>query len=303
MIREMAWGFPVALYLFVGGMGAAAFYVGVIADIFSKGKLRDVARFGSYCILIPIVVGLLMLVIDLGHPFRFWHLMLQFYPTTRIVFEPGAVMSWGVWVLVVFTCLCGVLYPLFWLAEEKFAEKLPILPMLKGKEGFRKLLGIAGLPFAIGVAAYTGVLLAATSVPIWASTPLLPMLFIVSATSTGMAAILVMMVLAKHDNHEVMAKIERGDNTIIFIEMAVVIILLLAIAFAAPSTESLKNLILGSYAVFFWVGFIITGLVLPMFIQRYSLKKHNAGTGLVLASSLLVLFGGFFLRYIMLMAV
>lgn len=303
MIREMAWGFPVALYLFVGGMCAAAFYVGVFADIFSKGKLRDLARLGSYCVLVPIVIGLLMLVVDLGHPFRFWHLIFQVYPEMRVVFEPSAVMSWGVWVLIIFTCICGVAYPLFWLAEEPFAKKLPILPLFAGKEKIRKLLGIMGLPFSLGVAAYTGVLLAASSVPVWSSTPLLPALFIVSATSTGMAAIMVMMVLTKHNDHEAMAKLERGDNTLIFIEIAVVIALLLAVLFAAPSVETLKNLLIGSYAVFFWVGFIITGLLLPMMIQRFGFKQRNAGTGLALASSLLVLFGGFFLRYIMLMAV
>lgn len=303
MIREMAWGFPVALYLFVGGMSAAAFYIGVLADLFSKGRLRDVARFGSYCILLPIVVGLLMLVIDLGHPFRFWHLMFQMYPEMRIVFEPGSVMSWGVWVLVLFTVVCGLAYPILWLAEEKFARNLPVLSALAGKEKLRKVLGFLGLPFSLGVAAYTGVLLAATSVPMWSSTPLLPALFVVSATSTGIAAIMVIMVLTDNKDHQILSRLERGDNALIFLEIAVVIVLLLAVLFAAPSAEGLKNLLIGSYAVFFWVGFIITGLLLPLAIQRYGMKRQHGGTGLALASSLLVLFGGFYLRYIMLMAV
>lgn len=303
MSRELVWGLPVALYLFVGGMAAAAFYVGVFADLFSRGKLRDIARLSSYVVLIPTVIGLLMLVIDLGQPLRFWHLMFQFNPTTRIVFEPGSVMSWGVWILVVFSCLCGVAYPLFWLAEEKFARNMPVLPALAGREKVRKTLGVLGLPFAMGVAAYTGVLLSATSVPVWATTPILPVLFIISATSTGLAAILVMMVLTKHDDHEAMEKVEKGDNALILIEIAVVIVLVIALFLAAPWTDALQNLLVGKYAVFFWIGFIFTGLILPLFIQRYNLKKQHAGTGLVLAGSLLVLFGGFFLRYIMLLAV
>lgn len=303
MSRELVWGLPVALYLFVGGMSAAAFYVGVFADLFSRGKLRDIARLSSYVVLIPTVIGLLMLVIDLGQPLRFWHLMFQFNPTTRIVFEPGSVMSWGVWILVIFSCLCGVAYPLFWLAEEKFARNLPVLPALAGREKLRKTLGVLGLPFAMGVAAYTGVLLSATSVPVWATTPILPVLFTVSATSTGLAAILVMMVLTKHDDHDAMGKIEKGDNALILIEIAVVMVLVIALFLAAPWTDALQNLLVGKYAVFFWIGFIFTGLILPLFIQRYSLKKPHAGTGLVLAGALLVLFGGFFLRYIMLLAV
>ncbi|KNZ69002.1 polysulfide reductase NrfD [Thermincola ferriacetica] len=303
MSRELVWGLPVALYLFVGGMSAAAFYVGVFADLFSRGKLRDIARLSSYVVLIPTVIGLLMLVIDLGQPLRFWHLMFQFNPTTRIVFEPGSVMSWGVWILVIFSCLCGVAYPLFWLAEEKFARNLPVLPALAGREKLRKTLGVLGLPFAMGVGAYTGVLLSATSVPVWATTPILPVLFTVSATSTGLAAILVMMVLTKHDDHDAMGKIEKGDNALILIEIAVVMVLVIALFLAAPWTDALQNLLVGKYAVFFWIGFIFTGLILPLFIQRYSLKKPHAGTGLVLAGALLVLFGGFFLRYIMLLAV
>jgi formate-dependent nitrite reductase membrane component NrfD len=49
-------------------------------------------------------------------------------------------------------------------------------------------LVVAGLPTALTLGGYSGVLLGTTSVPVWATSPLLGALFMASALSTGAAA-------------------------------------------------------------------------------------------------------------------
>lgn len=299
MSGEQSWGIPIALYLFVGGMSAAAYYVGVLADLIGKGHYRDIARIGSYAVAIPIFVGLFMLLLDLGQPLRFWHLLFQSGPLNRgLIFLPGSVMSLGTWFLVAFSLLCGVIYPLMWFSEERVGKRLPLIPLLSGKDGARRLIGALGLPFALLVAVYTGVLLAATSRPVWADTPLLPPLFVLSATSTGIAAIVFLMSLSSRSDHGILALLEKGDSFVIKVELVFVALLLVALLFSPGAVGSIKDLMFGSYSIFFWLGFIFVGLVLPLNLQRYINDKNR----LALLSSALVLFGGFYLRYIILLA-
>ncbi len=302
MLKFTTWGFPVALYLFVGGLSAAAYYVGVIADLVSKGRFRNMAKVGSYIVLAPICLGLFMLLIDLGKPLSFWHLLVQAGPLNNgLIFRASSVMSVGTWLLVAFSLLCGVAYPLMWLAEDK---KIPFLSGLAGREGLRRTVGILGLPFALMVAAYTGVLLAVSAKPVWADTPLLPMLFVVSATSTGIAAIILALYFFKQDDCESIKRLEKGDSILIKLELAVVGMLTVWLLFSPSAAGLMKNLLIGDYAVFLWLGFIIPGLLLPLLMQGYSLRNHGrAPKTLAVASALLVLVGGFFLRYVVILAV
>lgn len=287
-----------ALYLFLGGAAAAAYYIGVIADLVSKGRFRNIARASSYIVLVPVGIGLVMLLLDLGQPLRFWHLMFQTGPLNEgLIFRSSSVMSFGVWLLNGFSLLCGVAYPVMWLAEDKK------IPGFAGKEGLRRIIGILGLPFALLVAVYTGVLLAVTSVPVWADTPVLPVLFTVSATSTGFAAIMLALLIFHKDEREALIRLEKGDSLLVKLEMAIVAVMVVLLLFSPSAAGPVKNLVFGNYAVFFWVGFVIPGLLLPFLIQQHAQQYHGRVLKhLAVASALLVLFGGFFLRYIILLA-
>jgi formate-dependent nitrite reductase membrane component NrfD len=66
-------------------------------------------------------------------------------------------------------------------------DRLPVLGSLVRLLPERPL-GVAGLPSALTLGGYTGVLLGTTSVPVWATSPLLGALFMASSLSTGAAA-------------------------------------------------------------------------------------------------------------------
>ncbi|GAB4261972.1 MAG: polysulfide reductase NrfD [Thermincola ferriacetica] len=293
-MHNVTWPIIIAVYLFIAGVGVASFYTGMLANLFSGGRYEKMAKYGSYIAVPSIIFGLLMLIADLGRPLFFWHFVLTFRPTST--------MSLGTWLLTVFTITCGI-YMLTWLAEEEFARSLPILPMFAGKMGLRKICGLIALPFSFGIAGYTGVLLASTSAALWNSTSYLGLLFLISATSTGMAA-LMLVYIWKEGDLDVIKKLAKADLIVIIFEVIVLIMLLASLKSNAPQAASV--ILSGSYAVFFWLGIVVVGLLLPFAVEIYELltaRGHVVPKLTIPAlAGLSVLVGGFLMRYVILYA-
>ncbi len=286
-MHEVNWPIIIAIYLFLAGVGVAAFYTGILSNLFSGGKYRKLGKYGSYIGVPLIIIGILMLLFDLGRPFYFWHFLLNF--------SLSSTMSLGVWLLSAFV-IFGGLNMLTYLAEEDFAQNSSLLGAFKGKEGLRSCTGYLGLILGILTAAYTGVLLASTSAALWSSTQYLGLLFLVSATSTGMAAL--MLVLAwRKEEIGIIHKLAKADMIVVLFEIIVLALMFYALSATAPAAASV--VLGGAYAVWFWVGIIGCGLVLPVIIDIAASKK---AFGAPMLASILVLVGGFLLRYVMLYA-
>jgi len=293
-MHETSWSVLIAVYLFLAGVGVAAFYTGVLADLFSNGRYGRLAKYGSYVGVPLITTGILMLLFDLGKPWQFWQFLLNF--------RPSSTMSMGVWLLTAFTVLGG-LNALTWLAEEEFARKSSFLGSFKGKQRLRRTTGLIGLPVAVLTAGYTGVLLASTSSALWSSSAYLGLLFLVSATSTGIAALMLILAWRKED-FAVVQKLARADAIIIVCEIIVFALLIFALRSVAPAAAAV--MLSGSYALLFWLGIIACGLVIPLVVELYNMyspKLHSGNDFAVPAvASVLILIGGFLLRYVILYA-
>src|SRR5262249_32057277 len=142
------------------------------------------------------------------------------------------------------------------------------------------------------LAAYTGVLLSATALPLWSDARLMGALFLASGASTGMAAISLIMFLTGASAGEGWTKVKRADRFSMIFELILLAALLVLVgARASP-------LLAGHYAPLFWGGLVLVGLLIPLAIE---LGAH--GTRVMAAiSAVLVLAGGFVLRYVMVMS-
>jgi formate-dependent nitrite reductase membrane component NrfD len=146
--------------------------VGGSADL----RLARVATYVSIAALAPCPV---CLILDLGRPARFQNMLRTFRPTSR--------MSMGTWVLTAF----GILIAFSAGGQFLFDRASDRSP--KRRQLVSSILK-AGAPlvalFGFGVAGYTGVLLAATAVPLWCKRPwLLGPLFLSSAMASGAATV------------------------------------------------------------------------------------------------------------------
>lgn len=165
------WIWPIALYLFLGGLGggmmATAAVVGLI--IAPSALTSGALVWGVFIAFLILGIGTGLLVFELGQPWIFY----------RAFVTRTSVIKWGA-VFLSISMIAGVLF-IFW--ELSWLTGLPFIPY----EGFAQvLLGIAGI-FGLCVTIYTGVLLSSMkSRPFW-NTPVLPVLFMVSGCSTGAA--------------------------------------------------------------------------------------------------------------------
>ncbi len=284
------WGLPLAIDLFAAGLGAAIFMVAVAANLAGGRRYRRISTTGAIIAPWPVILGVLLLVVDLGRPLRFWEMMLRRSHETlgieSIMFKIGSTMSIGTWLLILFV-LGSLLYLVIAILAFpfKWAEKL------------QKVIGVIGLPIALLVTIYTGVLLSATTNRVWGSL-LLPIIFVASAMVTGIAAIIFILAairIAKPDSKigSDIPKLEVINGWTIAFQLLMVI---LFVIFGIGSAQ-MRAVIGSAFGLLWWIGVIGLGLVLPLVIGIRGGAK-NPPVSLVVSA--LVLLGGFFLRYVIL---
>lgn len=285
------WGLLLAIDLFAAGLGAAIFMVAVAANLAGGRRYRRISTTGALIAPWPVILGVLLIVVDLGKPLRFWEMMLRRSHETlgieSIMFNAGSTMSLGTWLLILFVLGSLVYMVVALLAWPfKWAEKL------------QKVLGVIGLPIALLVTIYTGVLLSATRNRVWGSL-LLPIVFVVSAIVTGIAAIVFILAairVARPDSKigSDIPKLEVINGWTIAFQLLMVI---LFVIFGIGSAQ-MRAVIGSAFGLLWWIGVIGLGLVLPLVIGIRGGAK-NAPVSLVVSA--LVLLGGFFLRYTILL--
>ncbi len=279
----MVWNGIIAGYLFLAGVGAGSFAFAVLAG-WKDPEARKLKMAGMIIGLLCVGIGTLMLVVDakagLHNPLRFIMLLANF----------NSVMAWGTVILSAFLLVAFVEIVLLW--------KTSATP--------RWLDGI-GVALAVCVAAYTGVLLSASpAYPLW-NFPVLPALFLVSATATGFAAC----ELAGYAlDRETLQRVELPSWVAAALPAleAVLVVVLLAVTGSAggvaaeAGAATVAVLISGSYAVAFWLGFVTLGLAVPLAVSCAALARKWHVNAAIAVSWVCVLAGGFMLRYLVVLA-
>ena len=278
----------IAMYFFIGGVSAGAYFIGSLVELMGFEKHRNVSRIAYYIAFPLICITPVLLIADLGRPLRFWHLF----------FSPGAGMPYinhtsplsvGTWALLIYSGMAFLSFLNTLVADGKL-----ISPGLKKAHKLfsrvpHKVYAAIGSFFGFFVAGYTGVLLNTTARPLWAGTdPWVGSLFIVSGASTGAAAIALVMAWQQMASGDDVARLKSLDR-IAMIAEGVILVLMVALArqYAAP-------LLRGWYGVLFLGGAVVLGLLVPLGMQWTRRQKASAD-GVVLSSAL-ILFGSAVLR-------
>lgn len=264
----LAYDWMVAAYFFLGGLGAGAFVFAVVAEHWKK-SLQPLARVPALVSPVALTVGLLILLLDLGQPFRAYKLFTSFQPTSAL--------SWGVWFLNIFFAL-SVLHA--WC-------------LLKGRAELAKKVGIAGIPFAILVAMYTGVLLTqAPGRPLWHSA-LVPPLFVNGALVSGIAV--AMLASAGKVDRAIRVKLGRVLAGLVALELAFIAVELISLFYAGGESAAVaRGLMSGTFGFLFLGVEVGLGVVLPVCILMRS--KGSAAAQSVAAA--LVLLGVLTMRFV-----
>lgn len=167
LLKPPVWTWEVPAYFFVGGIAGAAAVIAAAAHVGGGGGDATLARDAKWISATGALMSPLLLISDLGRPARFLNMLR--------VFKLRSPMSVGAWTLVAFSNAAIVaLLPLGVLAD---AATL-----------------IAAMFGAI-LATYTGVLIGATAIPVWArNVDILPVHF----GASGLGAAVAVLELAGH---------------------------------------------------------------------------------------------------------
>lgn len=142
------WHGIIAWDALLNGMATGLFMVAALVELAAPSTFTAVAIAAYPIALVLLLVDLLCLVLDLGDPLRFHHMLR--------VFKPRSPMSVGVWCLTIFSL------PLTAAAALSLLSQLGM-----GFVWARRLAVILGLPLGFASAAYKGVLLSTNAQPGW----------------------------------------------------------------------------------------------------------------------------------------
>jgi formate-dependent nitrite reductase membrane component NrfD len=159
-------------------------------------------------------------------------------------------------------------------------------------ENRRRPIAWLVIPLAVGLGIYTGVLLSAFSArPFWNSAALGP-LFLISGMST--AAVLPILAGARSQERHFF---EMADLGLISVELVLIALFLINLATGAAQQMDALHLVTGGlYTAPFWLWFVLPGLLVPIVFELLGLRGNRA-FGLI--AGVLVVYGGFMLRYLM----
>jgi formate-dependent nitrite reductase membrane component NrfD len=311
----MSWGAPIWIYLWMAGMAGGGYLAAFVAERFSGVSNGRLLRLATYLGIPLAIIGVILLIVDLGTPIWFWHLFTQF--------KVESPMSMGTWILLVWVILAVVMVMLWWIKLRVGEGLAKMLGQLTS------LIGWVNVIFAILLITYTGVLLAVSSQSLWAGTVMLPTLFVVSAISTGVAIVVLAAIVVNSIHNRGIVELQlvldwlfgtkewtipnkwvtrmaEADAVVIVMELAALIgyVIWMAVSTMTGAGEALKQLTVGNaaLAVPFWLGVVLLALLIPLFLDiRNRGKNIETRTGwlTIVTSSTCVVLGGLVLRAIM----
>lgn len=203
---HVAWSVMIALYPYITGLVAGAFIVSSLYHVFGDKDLKPVGNMALVAALCFIMFCMTPLLFHLGQPFRCFNIM----------FTPNLMSAMSIFGYICFFYM-GILLVEIWLvfrediikrSQEGFVLKrwfyaLLALGVTEMSEEARtldkKIIGFfaaIGIPSACILHGYVGFIFGAIKSNPWWSTPLMPLIFLLSAIVSGIAVLILMYMIA-----------------------------------------------------------------------------------------------------------
>jgi polysulfide reductase chain C len=281
-VQPPRWEWYILLYFFLGGLSGGTYALATMLAWWGGARDRAVARAG-YLIAFPIAaVCPILLTVDLGQPFRFYHMLLSTTPGQGgLMFHYWSPMSVGSWALLVFGIFSFVSF----------------LAALSGSPsgGGRLITGLGSL-VGLYFASYTGVLLSVSNQPIWSDTWVLGGLFLASALC-GSAALLSWFAHRRRETWPTEGRLHVVDGAFAVIELIWIALFFLTLT----GTGSLGSTLAEPWLIL-W-ALVVISLITPLLFggrrgrEARSMPARAAGSAAP-AVALIVLLGSFLVRLV-----
>ncbi|RUR94221.1 cytochrome c nitrite reductase subunit NrfD [Pectobacterium polaris] len=305
----LVWDWPIAVYLLLVGISAGMVSLSMLLRHYVPSEYRGsnlVIKATAIVAPLAVILGLVILIFHLTRPLTFWYLMVFYNPTS--------IMSLGVMLFQVYFVVMLLwiitLYHEGWLTQLETVWHRPVLAararkltamIVKKAAVIENLL----LVLAILLGCYTGFLLSALKSFPLLNNPVLPVLFLVSGTTSGIAVILLASAWGRstsgssHSLHF----IHRVETPVVYAELFLLFAFFIGLLLGGgQKVVAAQTALSGFWGGVFWIGIIGIGIVIPFIANQVRKPSSHSGKGQLITLAAMSLFGVFLLRLFVLYA-
>jgi len=163
------WGFPIALYFWLVGASAGSFVISTLGWVFGVKKYKSIAFFASNIAIVALLIVPVLLIIDLGKPYRFLHLYIFAHWSSPMV--------WGSFFIMTYPVAMGFYSYFVYHKNQRWA----------------RALGILAIILALSTHWYTGVVMQLNPSRVPNHTSVAPLLFLTGAYVSGIGLLILCM--------------------------------------------------------------------------------------------------------------
>lgn len=260
------WEWWILGYFFFGGLSGGSYALGTLlrhAGAPHDESAARVAFIASFLALLPCPI---FLMVDLGQPLLFWHMLVDTSPGGGLAFNPISPMSLGSWALLAFglfsfVSFLGAIADVGW-----FRATGGISRVLRGTVGL--VWNAVGTLFGLFLCGYTGVLLAVSNQAVWSDAGwALGGMFLASALS-GSAALLLLLARSRRDlETDTAYRLESADRYFVILETILIALFLVTLAVAGTIAK-----VLGVW-ILLWI-LVVLGLLAPLGMARLEVARR-----------------------------
>jgi molybdopterin-containing oxidoreductase family membrane subunit len=301
--QHIPWGLWVAIYTFFLGLSTGSFLLATLYYVFGVKHLKPVSSYALLQALGCLFLGGILIVLDIGHPFRIYKVFISF--------NPSSVLSWkGLFYVIYVPLILGMGYfgirpalvrnirdnkgpvGLYRFLSMGSTELTP--ESFEHDSKWLKRLGMIGIPLSVFILGGEGATLAvAKARPTWFS-GLYPILILVSSLTSGGALLTLLAAAFIKDTDGPKLDLVRylARLTIGFLAFEVFIIaseiLVTFYGYIPVEVEGWRLALFGPFWWVFWIIQLGLGTLIPLWIV---LSRRSTSIGWLGFAGFLVILG------------
>ena len=220
------WTWYILFYFFFAGLSGGSYVIASLLRLRGEPSDEPAARLGYYVSFAALIPCPIMLILDLGTPLRFWHMLWNTTPgAAGLNFKWWSPMSVGAWALLVFGAFATASFVDCLVRDGRL--RWPWVARLLGG-AFGRLVMVVGTILGLFIAGYTGVLLSVSNQPVWSDTWTLGGLFLASGLS-GSAALLLFLLRYRTSTDASAGPLIVSERLYAVLELALIVIFALTL--------------------------------------------------------------------------
>ncbi|MEW8300206.1 MAG: NrfD/PsrC family molybdoenzyme membrane anchor subunit [Candidatus Thiodiazotropha sp.] len=280
MSNQIVWGLPHVFAIFLIVAASGALNVASIGSVFGGPLYKPLGRYSALLAIGLLVGGLIVLVLDLGRPDRLIVAMTEY--------NFKSIFAWNV---ILYSGFVAIVAVYLWTMMDRSMEK------------FKRPLGFAAFFWRIALTTGTGSIFGFLVAREAYDAAIMAPMFVIMSFSYGLAFFIITLIAAYiwGDREIGVYRLTKLKNLLgVFVGAVLYFVLAYNLTnLYVAQHHGIERFILldgGIYTMMFWIGQILIGRVIPLFLI-YSPAFENSRWAIAVAS-IAVLIGGFFQIYV-----